>query len=98
MERALIHRMPEMSDNNSGEKHAGGTQADAAKFQTAQRHSEHTYKGERTDRMRNGLCLVKFEKPVHRLLETTSLFCVRQSTGHWFYSTMQRAARAFQQR
>ena len=70
MERVLIHRIAEMSDDNPGEKHAGGAQADAAEFQTAQRHSEHTDKGERADRVRDGLRLVKLEEPVHRLLET----------------------------
>ena len=48
-----------MSDDNPGEKHAGGAQADAAEFQTAQRHSEHTDKGERADRVRDRLRLVQ---------------------------------------
>ena len=67
MERVLIHRIAEMSDNNPGEKHAGGAQADAAEFQTAQRHSQYTDKGERADGVRNGLRLVKLEKPGHAL-------------------------------
>ena len=65
MERVLIHRIAEMSDDNPGEKHAGGAQADAAEFQTAQRHSEYTDKGERADRVRDGLRLVQLEQPVH---------------------------------
>jgi hypothetical protein len=52
-----------MSDDNPGEKHAGGAQADAAEFQTAQRHSEYTDKGERADGVRNRLRLVKLEQP-----------------------------------
>ena len=65
IERVLIDRIAEMSDDNPGEKHAGGAQADAAEFQTAQRHSEHTDKGERADRVRDGLRLVQLEEPVH---------------------------------
>ena len=57
-------RIAEMSDDNPGEKHAGGAQADAAEFQTAQRHSEHTDKGERADRVRDRLRLVQLEEPV----------------------------------
>jgi len=61
----LIHRVAEMSDDNPGKEHAGGAQADAAEFQTAQRHSEDTDKGERADGVRNGLGLMELEKPVH---------------------------------
>jgi len=67
MKCMLIHRIAEMSDNNPGEKHTGGAQADAAEFQTAQRHSEYTDKGERADGVRNGLRLVKLEEPGHAL-------------------------------
>ncbi len=69
-ERVMIHRIAEMPDDNPGEKHARRAEADAAEFQTAQRHPEHTHKGERADRVRDRLRLVKLEKPVHRLLKT----------------------------
>jgi hypothetical protein len=56
-----------LADDNPCEKHAGGAQADAAEFQTAQRHSEYTDKGERADGVCNGLRLVELEKPAHAL-------------------------------
>jgi len=72
MERVLIHRIAEMSDNNPGEKHAGGAQADAAEFQTAQRHSKYTDKGERADGVCDGLRLVEIEKPAHLITQIRS--------------------------
>src|SRR4029077_6660397 len=79
MERVLIHRIAEMSDNNPGEKHAGGAQADATEFQTAQCHSEYTDKGECADGVRNGLRLVKFEKPGHALTSRARPLAPRRS-------------------
>ena len=96
MEGMLVHRIAEMSDDNPGEKHASGAQANAAEFQTAQRHSEYTNKGERADRVRDRLRFVELEEPVHRLLETIVPVLPTPVHRHWFYSAMQRAARAFQ--
>ena len=56
-----------MTDKNPGEEHACCAKDDAPDFDTAERHSHYAYESENTDRVCDGLRLVKFEKPGHAL-------------------------------
>ena len=61
----MIDWIAKVADEDAGEKHTGSAQADAAKFQTAERHPKHANEGQRADGVRDGLRFVEFEKPVH---------------------------------
>jgi hypothetical protein len=63
----MIDWIAEVPHDNAREKHSRGAKTDATKLQAAQCHPEHTNKGERANRVRDWLGLVKLEQPIHSL-------------------------------
>ena len=65
IERVMIDRLAEVPDEDAREEHARRAEADAAEFQTPERHPEHAHESEHADGVRDGLRFVELEEPAH---------------------------------
>src|SRR5205085_11037760 len=73
IERVMIHRVPEMPDENSRKQHSSRPEPDATNLQASERHPHHAHKRQHPHRVRDRLRFVEFEEPAHALEESCPL-------------------------
>jgi len=67
VERMVIDRFAEMADEDAGKQDTCRTESNPTKFGAAERHADDANEREDSDRMSDGLGLMKLEDPAHEV-------------------------------